>query len=144
MSDGHTAQATKFTELDAKFTTELNNAITGESERRTEAIAGINEELTAITNADFASASSVTELGTKFTTQIGNETTARTEAIAGVKSQIDAVSSATSAAATKVDTLESSFNTTVNDAVLVETTAREQALLDEAAARASEIQAVSD
>ena len=144
LSDGHTAQATKFTELDAKFTTELNNAITGESERRTEAIAGINEELTAITNADFASASSVTELGTQFTTQIGNETTARTEAIAGVKSQIDAVSSATSAAATKVDTLESSFNTTVNDAVLVETTAREQALLDEAAARASEIQAVSD
>ena len=134
--------------LGATFTTNLDNAITGQNLLRTDAIAGVTDSITALTTADQAIVLSVTNLGTQFTTDIDaaitGEAAIRTTAITDINAEIVALSDADGANLTRVETLEAEYTITdgtidglaessaikvsVDSAIATETQARATAL----------------
>ena len=116
LNTANLATAQSVTDLNAEFTQELTDKVSGETLLRTAAIAGVNDSITALTDKDKAIVLSVTNLGTKFTADIDaaitGESNIRTEAITDVTSQIVAVSDANGANVTRVDTLEAQYTIT--------------------------------
>ena len=116
LTTGDLALAEQISTLGTTFTTDLEDAITGETLARTTAIAGIEDSITALTTANEAVVLSVSNLGTKFEVDIDaaitGEADIRATAITNITNQIAALSDADSAAVTRVDTLEAQYTIT--------------------------------
>jgi hypothetical protein len=116
LTTGDLALAEQISTLGTTFTTDLEDAITGETLARTTAIAGIEDSITALTTANEAVVLSVSNLGTQFEVDIDaaitGEADIRATAITNVTNQIAALSDANSAAVTRVDTLEAQYTIT--------------------------------
>ena len=116
LTNADLALAQSINTLGSTFTTDLEDAVTGQNLLRTTAIAGVQDSITALTTANEAIVNSINSLGTQFDIDIdaaiAAEATLRVTAITDVTNQIAALSDANSASVTRVDTLEAQYTIT--------------------------------
>jgi alkylhydroperoxidase/carboxymuconolactone decarboxylase family protein YurZ len=113
LTNADLALAQSINTLGSTFTTDLEDAVTGQNLLRTTAIAGVQDSITALTTANQAIVNSINSLGTQFDIDIdaaiAAEAALRATAITNVTNQIAALSDANSASVTRVDTLEAQY-----------------------------------
>ena len=116
LTNADLALAQSINTLGSTFTTDLEDAVTGQNLLRTTAIAGVQSSIAALTTANEAIVNSINSLGTQFDIDIdaavAAEAALRVTAITDVTNQIAALSDANSASVTRVDTLEAQYTIT--------------------------------